>query len=78
MGGLIRRAAVAAVAYLGLVAVRPPTIWVLCLFQGPSRAAVIQSSARLGIPGERLMDPVWLCPGRPGREGAERINAGQA
>ena len=78
MGGLIRRAAVPAVAYLGLVAVRPPTIWVLCLFQGPSRAAVIQSSARLGIPGGRLMGSVWLRPDRPGREAAEMINAGQA
>jgi hypothetical protein len=33
---------------------------VLCLFQGPTRAAVIQASDRLGIPCERLMEPEWL------------------
>ena len=37
----------------------------LCLFQGPSRAAVIQASDRLGIPSERLMDSAWLGPSRP-------------
>jgi hypothetical protein len=47
-------------------------------FQGRSRAAVIQPSHRLSIPCERLMDSVWLGPDRPGREGAEMINAGQA
>jgi hypothetical protein len=72
MRGLIRRATVAAVAYLGFVAVRPPTIWVLCLFQGPSRAAVIQSSDRLGVAGERLMDLVWFGSDRLGREGAQK------
>jgi len=36
---------------------------VLCLFQGPSRAAVIRASDRLGIPCERLMDLAWLGPG---------------
>ena len=36
---------------------------VLCLFQGPTRAAVIQASDRLGIPSERLMDSAWLGPG---------------
>jgi hypothetical protein len=35
---------------------------VLCLFQGSSRATVIQASDRLGIPCERLMDSVWLGP----------------
>jgi len=35
---------------------------VLCLFQGPSRAAVIRASDRLGIPCERLMDSLWLGP----------------
>ena len=38
---------------------------VLCLFQGPSRAAVIQASDRLGIPCERLMDLAWLGSGLP-------------
>jgi hypothetical protein len=45
---------------------------VLCLFQGPSRAAVIQASDRLGVPSERLMEPVWLPPARPAAEGAEK------
>ena len=41
---------------------------VLCLFQGPSRAAVIQASERLGIPSERLMDSAWLGAGLPLQE----------
>jgi hypothetical protein len=41
---------------------------VLCLFQGPSRAAVIQAGDRLGIPCERLMDSAWLSPGQPVQE----------
>jgi hypothetical protein len=43
---------------------------VLCLFQGPSRAAVIQASDHLGIPRERLMDSAWLGPGLPTQEEA--------
>ena len=43
---------------------------VLCLFQGPSRAAVIQASDRLGIPCERLMDSAWLGPGLTAQEDA--------
>jgi hypothetical protein len=35
---------------------------VLCLFQGPSRAAVIQASGRLAISCERIMDAAWLGP----------------
>jgi hypothetical protein len=42
---------------------------VLCLFQGPSRAAVIQASDRLGIPRERLMDSAWLPPHQRNPEG---------
>ena len=45
---------------------------VLCLFQGPSRAAVIQASDRLGIPCERLMDSLWLGPHRSMPEGAQK------
>ena len=45
---------------------------VLCLFQGPTRAAVIQASDRLGIPGERLMEPTWLPPDQPIPEGAQK------
>ena len=43
---------------------------VLCLFHGPSRAAVIQASDQLGIPRERLMDSAWLGPGLPLQEEA--------
>jgi hypothetical protein len=43
---------------------------VLCLFRGPSRAAVIQASDRLGIPCERLMDSAWLGPCLPIQEEA--------
>lgn len=35
---------------------------VLCLFEGPSRAAVKSASDRIGIPCERVMDSVWLDP----------------
>jgi len=45
---------------------------VLCLFQGPSRAAVIEVSERLGIPSERLMNSAWLGPDRPAREGTQK------
>jgi len=45
---------------------------VLCPFQGPSRAAVIQASDRLGIPSERLMDAAWLGRDRPAREGPRK------
>ena len=41
---------------------------VLCLFLGPSRAAVIQASERLRIPSERLMDAAWLGPGPPANQ----------
>ena len=52
------------VAYLGSLLFAADDL-VLCLFQGPSRAAVIQASDRLGIPCERLMDLAWLGPGLP-------------
>ena len=45
---------------------------VLCLFQGPSRAAVIQASDRLGIPCERLMHSLWLGPDHRRPEGAQK------
>jgi hypothetical protein len=47
------------VSYLGCLLFAADDL-VLCLFQGSSRAAVIQASNRLGIPCERLMDTVWL------------------
>ena len=50
------------VAYLGSLLFAADDL-VLCLFQGPSRAAVIRASDRLGIPCERLMDSAWLGPG---------------
>jgi hypothetical protein len=52
------------VTYLGSLLFAADDL-VLCLFQGPSRAAVIQASDRLGIPCERLMDMAWLGPGLP-------------
>jgi hypothetical protein len=52
----------ATVTYLGSLLFAADDL-VLCLFQGPSRAAVIQASGRLGIPCERLMDSAWLGPG---------------
>lgn len=52
------------VAYLGSLLFAADDL-VLCLFQGPSRAVVIQASDRLGIPRERLMDAAWLGPGHP-------------
>jgi len=45
---------------------------VLCLFQGSSRASVIQASDRLGIPRERLMDSLWLGPDHSGPEGVQK------
>jgi hypothetical protein len=57
------------VAYLGSLLFAADDL-VLCLFQGPSRAAVIQASDRLGIPSERLMDSAWLGPGLPLQEEA--------
>jgi hypothetical protein len=50
------------VTYLGSLLFADDDL-VLCLFQGLSRAAVIQASDRLGIPCERLMDAAWLGPG---------------
>jgi hypothetical protein len=35
---------------------------VLCLFEGPSRTAVMQASENAGIPCKRLMGSVWLKP----------------
>src|SRR5690348_18466444 len=52
------------VSYLGSLLFAADDL-VLCLFQGPSRAAVIRASDRLGVPCERLMDVAWLGPGRP-------------
>ena len=52
------------VAYLGSLLFAADDL-VLCLFQSPTRAAVIEVSDRLGIPCERLMEPEWLPPGQP-------------
>jgi hypothetical protein len=59
------------VAYLGSLLFAADDL-VLCLFRGPSRAAVIRASDRLGIPCERLMDSAWLGPGQPLQEGTPR------
>jgi hypothetical protein len=59
------------VAYLGSLLFAADDL-VLCLFHGPSRAAVIQVSDRLGIPCERLIDSLWLGPRRSRPEGAQK------
>ena len=56
------------VTYLGCLLFAADDL-VLCLFCGPSRAAVIAASDRLGIPRERLMDSAWLNPHQPSPEG---------
>jgi hypothetical protein len=50
------------VSYLGCLLFAADDL-VLCLFQGPTRAVVIQASDQLRIPSERLMDAAWLGPG---------------
>ena len=59
------------VGYLGALLFAADDL-VLCLFQGPTRAAVIQASDRLGIPSERLMEPTWLPPHQPVPDGAQK------
>ena len=59
------------IVYLGTLLFADDDL-VLCLFRGPSRAAVIQASERLGIPCERLMDSLWLGPDRSRPEGAQK------
>jgi hypothetical protein len=55
------------VTYLGCLLFTADDL-VLCLFRGPSRAAVIAASDRLGLPRERLMDLAWLSPHQPNPE----------
>ena len=59
------------VAYLGSLLFAADDL-VLCMFQGPSRAAVIKASEQLGIPSERLMDSTWLGPHRHRPEGTRQ------
>jgi hypothetical protein len=47
------------VAYMGSLLFAADDL-VLCLFDGPSRAAVKRVSETVGIPCERVMDSVWL------------------
>ena len=61
------------VAYLGSLLFAADDL-VLCLFRGASRAAVIQASDRLGIPCERLMEPIWLPPRQPVSSGAQNLS----
>ena len=58
-----RAAGTGPVTYLGSLLFAADDL-VLCLFCGPSQAAVIAASDRLGIPRERLMDSAWLGPHR--------------
>jgi len=59
------------VTYLGCLLFAADDL-VLCLFRGPSRAAVIAASDRLGIPRERLMDLAWLSPHQRGPQGLQQ------
>jgi hypothetical protein len=59
------------VTYLGALLFAADDL-VLCLFQGPSRAAAIQASDRLGIPCERLMEPIWLPQASPSPKGVQK------
>jgi hypothetical protein len=49
------------VAYLGSLLFSDDAL-VLCLFEGPSRAAVKHASERAGLPCERVMNSIWLAP----------------
>jgi len=46
-------------AYLGALMFEADDL-VVCLFEAQSRSAVSQASEQLGIPCERVMEPVWL------------------
>jgi hypothetical protein len=59
------------VVYLGALLFAADDL-ALCLFRGPTRAAVIQASDRLGIPCERLMEPIWLPQTSPSPKGAQK------
>jgi hypothetical protein len=59
------------VTYLGALLFAADDL-VLCLFCGPTRAAVIQASDRLSIPSERLMEPLWLPQASPSPKGAQK------
>jgi uncharacterized protein DUF4242 len=58
------------VVYLGSLLFSDDDL-VLCLFDGPSRAAVKFASEHAGIPCERLMDSIWLKPDRRTVKGAK-------
>jgi len=59
------------VTYLGALLFAADDL-VLCLFRGPTRAAVIQASDRLSIPCERLIEPLWLPQTSPAPNGAQQ------
>ena len=59
------------VTYLGCLLFTADDL-VLCLFRGPSRAAIIQASDQLGIPRERLMELAWRGQGRCRPHGAQK------
>jgi hypothetical protein len=59
------------VAYMGSLLFATDDL-VLCLFDGPSRAAVKRVSEAVGIPCERVMDSVWLGAKRDDLKGAMR------
>jgi hypothetical protein len=58
--------AASAAGYLGSL-LFPDDELVLCLFEAPSRAAVMRTTERAGIPCERIMASRWL-PASESRE----------
>jgi hypothetical protein len=59
------------VAYVGSLLFSDDDL-VLCLFEGPSRAAVKHATERASIPCERLMESVWLGQGSRVPKGTEQ------
>jgi Protein of unknown function (DUF4242) len=59
------------VAYVGSLLFAADDL-VLCMFDGPSRAAVKRVSESVGIPCERVIDSVWLGARRDDLKGAMR------
>jgi hypothetical protein len=55
------RSAAEGVKYLGALLFSDDDL-VLCLFEGPSRAAVKHASEHAGIPCERPMNSTWVKP----------------
>lgn len=62
------------VAYLGSLLFSEDEL-VLCLFEGPSRAAVKHASEHAGIPCERLMNSIWLATDQHALKGPQECQS---